>query len=78
MNNANQPAYPQHGWSSNPETVARMQSAQGLTKRELIAAMALQGILSDPNSKGTWNQFAECAIEYADALLAKLQETEPK
>lgn len=58
----------------------------GLTKRELIAAMAMQGLLSNPggpvqasNASG-WQSTTNCshgdvsneAVQFADALLAEL------
>ena len=48
----------------------------GLTKRELFAAMAMQGILANPcRQTSTSETYAEAAIDgvrYADALLAEL------
>lgn len=44
----------------------------GLTKRELIAAMAMQGLASDPNCTGNVQSVAECAVKWADCLLAEL------
>ena len=43
---------------------------KGLTKRELFAAMALQGLIAGGNTseKGT----AEMAVFFADALIRKL------
>ena len=50
----------------------------GLTKRELFAAMAMQGQLASSNSRASqeaWNNSAMCAewaVEQADALLKAL------
>jgi hypothetical protein len=48
----------------------RVYRANGLTKREYFAAMALKGILSQddsrPSDAATW------AVEYADALIDAL------
>jgi predicted Rossmann-fold nucleotide-binding protein len=45
----------------------------GLTKREYIAA-ALSGMLACfPGTLGTFKEAAECAVMYADALLAALE-----
>lgn len=41
----------------------------GLTKRELFAAMALQGLCACPTAVGG---IARDAVEFADALLAEL------
>lgn len=66
MSNANEAAYPQN-W------------ATGLTKRELFAAMAIQGLLGaawhpdmgvSPFSKP--EETARTAVQIADALLAEL------
>lgn len=80
MSNKNEKAYPQfevvsgerdgHGDAVEAYTVA----TGGLTKRELIAAMAMQGILSQENSGDfTPKGAASEAIEYADALLEALK-----
>jgi hypothetical protein len=57
--------------------------ANGLTKRELYAAMALQGLLSVPMT-GYQKSFAEyvkdvanSSVTYADALLAALEKEAP-
>ena len=42
----------------------------GLTKREYFAAIALQGILSQHDSRPTYT--ATLAVEYADALIDAL------
>ena len=47
----------------------------GLSKRELLAAMAMQGILSAPQAPNgglTTEQMAAAAVECADALLQEL------
>jgi hypothetical protein len=47
----------------------------GLTKRELFAAMAMAGLLADSRGDlvGTgWGTFARWAVDAADALLAEL------
>lgn len=43
----------------------------GLTKRELFAAMAMQGIAADPNCFNA-KTCAKNAVEWADALIAEL------
>lgn len=50
----------------------------GLTKREYFAAMAMQGILAAPNSYECTQPhiIANDAVLFADALLAKLAESE--
>lgn len=67
--NSNHPAFPFPPPSSNtgPE-----ESYHGLSKRELFAVMAMQGLLSDPEVKGTAQKIAAGSVGYADALLAEL------
>ncbi len=50
----------------------------GLTKRELFAAMAMQGLCADPEYDGVSEQYAELSVEFADALLAELAKDQPK
>lgn len=45
---------------------------KGLTKREYIAAMALQGLLAQSPGPDKANKFAKQAIIAADALLEEL------
>jgi hypothetical protein len=46
----------------------------GLTKREYFAAMAMQGLCANsiPGSHHSFNNTANEAVRYADALLAEL------
>lgn len=44
----------------------------GLTRRELFAAMALQGLLADPEQFGDERDFAKRAVLFGDALIAEL------
>ena len=64
----NQPAYP-------VKSVADFQY-HGLSKRELFAAMALQGLASVPSPGGVTTagiaHDVGAAVAYADALLAEL------
>jgi hypothetical protein len=54
-----------------PDEGAHLNIAWGLTKRELFAAMAMQGMLAHPECP-TWN-VSEDAVKAADALLAELE-----
>ena len=63
MKNSDKPAYP----FIDPEF-----TAEGLTKREYFAAMAMQGMVSN-DFRGTTSQFAKIAIELADELLKQLE-----
>jgi hypothetical protein len=44
----------------------------GLTKRELIAAMAMQGLLATPGKYEHAKTIAQWAVNHADALIARL------
>ncbi|OBU70418.1 hypothetical protein A9K58_00250 [Stenotrophomonas maltophilia] len=51
-------------------------AASGLTKRELIAAMALQGLLAGGwDHAGVPREGAETAVAYADYLLDAMERT---
>ena len=54
------------------ESHAWAYTESGLTKREMIAAMALQGICSNPQWYGGREALARDAVTHADALLAEL------
>ena len=62
--NGNDSAYPSHFEQYNPEF--------GLTKRELFAAMAMQGILAYPHGNQSVGVCASVAVKAADALIAEL------
>jgi hypothetical protein len=66
MMNGNDAAYPSN---FAPE---RYNPEFGLTKRELFAAMAMQGLLSDPEESGVYATVADVAVKYADALIERL------
>jgi len=70
MSNADKPAFPNDGML--PEGAFGWMN--GLTKRELFAAMAMQGLLADSESNGSYSEFANKAVSFADALLSKLEE----
>ena len=59
-------------------TDVTIQPYEGLTKREMMAMHALQGLLSGTVTAelvvGDERGFAETAVDYADALLAALEE----
>lgn len=85
MDNSNDPAYPCKRMEDVPEyhspdiTVSSLVDYHGLTKRELFAAMAMQGYCSVQEG---WDQpareVAKCAALMADALLAALNAEESK
>lgn len=64
MNDTSGQAYP---------FVVRDCRVEGLTKRELFAAMAMQGQLGDNSRNGTPAEYADWSVKLADALLAALK-----
>jgi len=77
MKNSEQPAYPIVG-------SAFSDNHKGLTKREYFAAMAMQGLLSNPEWMKVYNGdkylmqstiLSEVSIISADALLTELDKT---
>lgn len=42
---------------------------QGMSLRDWFAGQALNGLLSDHTMTGNYEQFADCAYLYADAML---------
>ena len=68
--NRNAPAYP----CGQDVTMGLWKPETGLTKREMFAAMAMQGILSS-GSDAAGGTVARWAVEYADELLAELEKT---
>ena len=75
MSNANDPAFAGITYTEIPGGGARMHQIGGLTKREYFAAMAMQGLLSDPTVNAGGKDVAIAAVSYADALLAELEQT---
>lgn len=63
------PAFPVH-----PEQ--NYEDMHGLSKREYIAAIVMQGLVQDPNCT-TMQRAAEGAVEGADALIAALNKVKP-
>lgn len=64
MKNGDQPAYPKEG-----------KTFQGLTKREYFAAMAMQGMLANPEITNHTSGFPSTreVIRYAEAILEQLE-----
>ena len=62
-------------YDMNREPYIRTDISGGLTKRELFAAMAMQGMLARDSHSDLG--CAERALAYADALLAALKDVAP-
>ena len=77
MNNGQQPAFPlQPTFNSDGQICEEHYAFEGITKREYFAAMAIQSCINSAVSVGGSaipKAMAEMALEYADALLAALE-----
>jgi len=72
--NGNEPAFLQLDKHGTHEGVTHYGYRGGLTKREWLAGMALQGLVAGPNIGDlSWDQVASDAVGYTDALLAELE-----
>ena len=67
MKNADMPAMP---LPLGSETVV---GQQGLTKREMFAMAAMQGLCNHSGDYHEFSHLASDAVNYADALLAELE-----
>lgn len=70
MKNADMPAMPT--WELDGQGSQEM-TAAGLTKREYIAALVVQGLASNSRLVDTGEKRAKLAIKWADALLDELE-----
>lgn len=76
MRNANLPAMPQtHADSLCQQTGTVKVEHAGLTKREMFAMAAMQGIAGESDSAEMSDSIARIAVSHADALLAELERT---
>lgn len=74
-------AFPQHGWSKDPEVLRRMKDQGGMTLLDWYAGQALAGLLSSPNllsalideseTDETPKPIAIKSYEMAEAMLAE-------
>ncbi len=74
--NGKKPAYPRAKQIlGSGEDYHEIPAETGLTKRELIAAMAMQGIVANSATDTVYEptEVAKAAVEYADSLLTELQ-----
>lgn len=75
MKNGSEPSMPIAHQAIDANDEFFKPGAKGLTKRELIAAMAIQGVAGDAAFTGcetTIKQIAKSAVRVADALLDEL------
>jgi hypothetical protein len=75
MKNGDLPAMPIKGYCADASGAicGEVVVSQGLTKREMFAMAAMQGLLA--KSEYTYVDTATDAVAYADALLAELERT---
>jgi hypothetical protein len=70
----NEPAFPVDAEAGAKGPIVLIGQHLGLTKRELFAAMAMQGALANGNKDGALTDYATVAVGAADALLAALED----
>ena len=83
-NNPAFPAFPQHGWTTNPEVLERMKNQGGMSLRAYFAGQVIGALIaSDGFEKWMLQEknlpiedlpkfSAQVAVECADALIAEL------
>ena len=79
MNNSGRAAYPlQLHEGETTDSITRHGTADGLTKREHFAAMAMQGLLASFGEHDVTDagEIASDAVLFADALLDKLEHSQ--
>ena len=72
MGNANLPAMPNSEFDRTG-TVPAIKTTGGLTKREMFAMAAMQGLASSADEYSRFYEMATDAVAMADALLAELE-----
>ena len=80
MKNADMPAMPVNNFLKEGDLAVSTNEFQGLTKREMFAMHAMQGLLSDGsyadlyNTADEWRKnITEASVEFADVLLEELE-----
>jgi hypothetical protein len=80
IENGNKPAYPSEGYVHQQKESGMTQTGDGdhvqfhgLTKRELFAMAAMQGILANPSRSSVGGNAAKDAVLMADELLKALE-----
>lgn len=78
MSNSNKSAFPFQEWDSrNDDGITppfpAFPVSIGLTKRELFAAMVMQGWVVEGGKEETCEEMAHSSVRIADALLAELE-----
>jgi len=70
------PAFPQHGWTSNPEVLERMKNQGGMTLRDWFAGQILSGMAASQywsenfqNMEAMLNDATRTAYAAADSAM---------
>jgi hypothetical protein len=71
INRSDTPAFPLH----NHGTQTLGMCFTGMTLRDYFAAKAMQGLISEPSTQGTMEEFANRAYKVADAMMKARGET---
>lgn len=79
MKNQDKPSFPCTIKSTETYRGSQYVSHGGLTKREHLAGLAMQAIISNTDGLGYYGdkEVAENAVAYADALLKELEKPQP-
>ena len=64
------PAFPTKHPALDPRACG-VTTEPGMTLRDWFAGKALQGMLADPERRGSYGEFAKHAYAFADAMLAE-------
>lgn len=67
---------PEHNAFPVVVTAADATYSTGLTKREYFAAMAMQGIIANPNIEISYDELAESSVRQAECLIDELNKKE--
>lgn len=76
MKNSDMPAMPVNTFIQSGDTSQSTSEFSGLSKREIMAMHAMQGLLSSESAKSWYEKHEDCAeaaVNYADALLKELE-----
>ncbi len=70
--NTGGPAFPQHGWSKDPQVLERMRNQGGMTLLDWFAGQALPWCLGEfAGNPEDGTQYAEAAYQIATDMLAE-------
>lgn len=76
IKNGDIPAMPVNQYKRSGDLEVSEPVSAGMTKREMMAMAAMQGLCAHSGDYHTFANMASDAVNYADALLAELERTE--